>query len=126
VSESDTTRDARLSDALDALRAAILWLHGDHRDTPRSQFNGDAWYRKARSGVVGLRAALTTTDSGEQPGLDVERLAEAVFQTGVSWSRDATASLPDNTPGGAVLARTLAVDIAAHYDRLATPTRDAP
>jgi len=55
-------RDARLQDALDALRAAILWLHGDYRDRPRSEFNAEAWYHKARSGVVGLAALADTPE----------------------------------------------------------------
>ena len=50
---------ARLQDALDALQAAILWLHGEYRDTPRSKFNSESWWRKARSGVVGLRNILS-------------------------------------------------------------------
>ena len=56
-------RDARFRDALDARRAAVLWLHGEHRNTPRSQFNAEPWYRKARRGIVGLDAALAPRES---------------------------------------------------------------
>ena len=51
---------ARLQDAYDALRAAVLWLHGEHRDRPRSEFDAQSWYRKARSGNVGLRDYLAS------------------------------------------------------------------
>ena len=59
---------ARLQDAYDALRAAVLWLHGEHRDRPRSEFDAQSWYRKARSGNVGLRDYLASlpTEGGER------------------------------------------------------------
>ena len=45
---------ARLQDALDALEPVIEWEQGGLYWTPT-----ESWHRKARSGVVGLRAALT-------------------------------------------------------------------
>ena len=59
---------ARLQDAYDALRAAVLWLHGEHRDRPRSEFDAQSWYRKARSGNVGLRDYLASlpTEGGDR------------------------------------------------------------
>lgn len=66
---ADIERNARLQDALDALRAAVLWLHGEYRERPRTEFNAQAWHHKARSGIVGLRAILdaVATDTPEEP-----------------------------------------------------------
>ncbi len=57
-----TEQMARMQDAYRALRTAILWLHGEYRDVPRSEFAADSWYRLARSGCVALRDILREED----------------------------------------------------------------
>ena len=59
---ADIEHRARMQDALDALMQATLWVHRTV-DMPREP---KSWDSKARSGIVGLRAALaaSTTEDG--------------------------------------------------------------
>ena len=63
-------RDARLRDALDALMTATLWVNRTADFPGPEDQKAESWRRKARSGIVGLDAALAhpSDAAGERCG----------------------------------------------------------
>ena len=114
-------RDARLHDAIDALEAAVEWM----RLEPHQPMAAQTFYNKARSGLVGLRTTLRSSDSDS--GIDVERLAEAmrplfdgpesVHLERLGWWEDDLLALTR---------RDIAVRVARLYARLSTPRTETP
>jgi hypothetical protein len=58
-------RDARFRDALDALMLATLWINRTADFPPVDDQRAESWLRKARSGIVGLEAALSQPTGDE-------------------------------------------------------------
>lgn len=95
--------------ALDAVAARIE--HAEECALSSEQ----GWTRDPAHCSCGLSAALADIASARpspDTGLNVERLAEAIFRSGIGYA------VIENSPSGAALAGSLAYDVAAEYARL--------